>query len=150
MLLLNRKLFFRSWKDFRFIYLWNSVALEVWLVLHYITKNKFMEWLVIFFVESIQNFVVFIFNVLLLNGKYFLRSQKDLRFIYSWFSSIRIIVDYIFESPKINLWSDWWCLLCVSSQSFGTFTFNMLLVNVKSFLEVKITFESFTYELQYN
>jgi len=90
--------------------------------------------------------------MLLLNGKLFSRIQKDLSFIYSW-SLVALqlwLYIYICESPKINLWSDWWCLLGVSSQSFVTFTFYMLLVTVKSFSEVKITFDSFTYELQYH
>ena len=33
MLLFNGKSFFRSWKDIRLIYLWASVALEMWLVM---------------------------------------------------------------------------------------------------------------------
>jgi len=40
---------------------------------------------------------------------------------------------YVFISPKMTLWSDWWCILGVSSQSFDVFTFNMLLLNEKSF-----------------
>ena len=46
MLLIDGKSFFRSQKDLRFIYLWASVALEIWLVLYLYTKNEFVEWLV--------------------------------------------------------------------------------------------------------
>ena len=49
------------------------------------------------------------------------------------FSSIRNMADYVFVSPKMNLWSDWWCFLTVSSQSFIVFTSNMILLNGKSF-----------------
>jgi len=38
---------------------------------------------------------------------------------------------------------------CVQPKVF-TFTFNMLLVNVKSFSEVKITFDSFPNVLQFH
>jgi len=50
------------------------------------------------------------------------------------FINIRNVVVYLYESPKINLWHNWWCLLGVSSQSCVLFTLNTLLVNGKSFL----------------
>jgi len=53
------------------------------------------------------------------------------------FSSIRNMAGYVFVWPKMNLWSDWWCILGVSSQSFIVFTFNMLLLNGKSFFRSK-------------
>jgi len=49
------------------------------------------------------------------------------------FNSIRIIAGYTFSTPKINIWSDWWWLLGVFSQTIVIFTFNMLLDDRKSF-----------------
>jgi len=49
------------------------------------------------------------------------------------FSSIRNVADFISESPKMNWWSDCWCFLTVSSQSFVVFTFNMSWFNGTSF-----------------
>jgi len=39
---------------------------------------------------------------------------------------------YILKSPKINMWSDWWWLLGVSSRTIVIFTFNRLLLYGKS------------------
>jgi len=49
------------------------------------------------------------------------------------FHSIRIMACDTFSTPKINMWSDWWWWLGVSSQTIVIFTFNMLLVDGKSF-----------------
>jgi len=68
-------------------------------------------------------------------------------FLLMSFSSIRNMAGYIIISPKINLWSDWWCFLAISSQSFDVFTFNMLLVNEKLFFRSQKTSNSFSYEL---
>jgi len=43
------------------------------------------------------------------------------------------MADNTLTSPKINLWSDWWCLVGVSSQTIVRFCCNILLVNGKSF-----------------
>jgi len=42
------------------------------------------------------------------------------------------MADYVFISSKMNLQSDWWCFLAVSSQGFVVFTFHILLLNRKS------------------
>jgi len=49
------------------------------------------------------------------------------------FNSIRIIAGYTFLKPKINMWSDWWWLFGVSSQTIVLFAFNRLLLNGKLF-----------------
>jgi len=63
----------------------------------------------------------------------FQKSKRPQTHLLISFSRIRNMVGYIFESPKINLWHNWWCLLGVSSQSFVIFTLYTLLVNGKSF-----------------
>jgi len=45
-----------------------------------------------------------------------------------------MVVD-LTKLPKIIVWSDWCCLLAVSSQTFVIFTFKILLVNGKSFFQ---------------
>jgi len=40
MLLLDGKSFFRSQKDLKLIYLWASIALELWLVIHFQHQNS--------------------------------------------------------------------------------------------------------------
>ncbi len=83
---------------------------------------------------SSQSFVIFTFNMLLLNEKiFFQKSKRPLTQLPMSFSSIRCIDGYIFISPEINLWSDWWCFLAVSSHSSVALTFNMLLLNEKLF-----------------
>jgi len=49
------------------------------------------------------------------------------------FTSIAIIGCNIFKRPKINFWTDWWCLLGVSNQIIVIFTFNILVVNSNMF-----------------
>jgi len=58
---------------------------------------------------------------------------KYINLIYLWLSSAIYIWLYTVLSPKINLWSDWWCLLGVSNQTIVILVFNMLLVKIKSF-----------------
>ena len=82
MLLLDGRSFFRSQKDLKLIYLWASIALEEWLVIHCNTKNQSVEWLVIVALCFQPNYCYIFFNMLLLNGKLFFRSQKDLKLIY--------------------------------------------------------------------
>ena len=63
----------------------------------------------------------------------FQKSKRPQTDLLMGFNSIRIIVCYTFSRPKINMWSDWWWLLSVSSQSIVIFTFSMLLHDGKSF-----------------
>jgi len=53
------------------------------------------------------------------------------------FNSIRIMAGYGLCLPKIKMCSDWWWLLGVSIQTIAIFTFNMLLLNGKSFFRSK-------------
>jgi len=64
------------------------------------------------------------------------------------FNSIWIMAGNTFLPPKINMWNDWWWLFGISSQTIVIFTFNMLLVNGKSFFRSQKTSNSFTCELQ--
>jgi len=52
-------------------------------------------------------------------------------FLLKSFNSIRIMIGYTFLKTTINIWSDCWWLLVVSSPTIVIFTFNMLLVDVK-------------------
>jgi len=63
----------------------------------------------------------------------FQKSKRPQTHLLMSFNSIRIMAGYTFSIPKINMWSDWWWLLGVSSQTIVIFTFNMLLVDGKSF-----------------
>jgi len=47
------------------------------------------------------------------------------------FNNIAIMAGYVFQSPEINMWNDWWWLVGVSSKTIVIFTFNMLLFNEK-------------------
>jgi len=49
------------------------------------------------------------------------------------FSSIRIVAGNTFSTQKINMWSDWWWLLGVSSHTVVIYIFNMLLVDENLF-----------------
>jgi len=149
MLLLNGKPFLRSQKDLRLVYLWASVALEIWLVM-YLYDQKWIGGVTgDFVVVSSQNFVVFTFNMLLLNGKSFFRSQKDLRLIYLWASvALEIwLVMYLYDQK-------WSC--GVTGDVFLVFPVKVLLYShlicycliANHFSEVKKTSSSFTYKLQ--
>jgi len=61
------------------------------------------------------------------------KSKRPQTHLLMSFCSTRIMIAYIFISPKMNLWSDWGCFLPVSSQIFVIFNFDMLLLNEKSF-----------------
>jgi len=61
------------------------------------------------------------------------KSKRPQTHLLMSFYSIRIMIAYIFISPKMNLWSDWGCFLPVSSQIFVIFTLNILKVNEKLF-----------------
>jgi len=78
MILVNGKLFFRSQKDLKFIFLWDG-----WLCIKSLKINVWSDWWWLFGVSKPLSFT---FNMLLLNGKLFFRSQKDLKFIYLWAS----------------------------------------------------------------
>ena len=52
------------------------------------------------------------------------------------FNSIRIMACDTFPTPKINMWSDWWWLLGVSTQTIVIFPINRLFLPGKSFPEV--------------
>jgi len=69
--------------------------------------------------------------MLLVDGKLISRVNKT--HLLMSFSSIRIIAGNIFLSPKINRYNDFLWLLGVSSPSIIIFTFNMLLLDRKSF-----------------
>jgi len=50
----------------------------------FITQNQLVEWLVKFDACFQANIAIFTFNILLVNGKTFLRSENDLSFILLW------------------------------------------------------------------
>jgi len=49
------------------------------------------------------------------------------------FNSIRIMACDTFPTPNINMWSNWLWWIGVSSQTIFIYTFNMLLLDGKSF-----------------
>jgi len=63
----------------------------------------------------------------------FQKSKRPQTHLLMSFNSIRRMACDTFSIPKINLWSDWWWWLGVSSQTIVIFTFNMLLLDGKSF-----------------
>jgi len=77
---------FRHQKDLKLVYLWASVALEIWMDKYFITKNQLVEWLVMFAICFSQSIVIFTFNMLLVNGKLSFRSQKELKLTFLWAS----------------------------------------------------------------
>ena len=150
MLWLNGRSFFRSQKDLRLIYLWASEALEIWLVVMYLYyQNLICGVTGDFFVVYSQSFVVFTFNMLLLNGKPFLRSQKDLRLIYLWASvALEIwLVMYLYDQKWIcGVTGDVSLLFQVKILLYSLLICYCLMEN--HFSEEKTSSDSFTYELQ--
>jgi len=126
----------------------NSVTIRAGYILKSLTINVWSDWWWLLGV-SIQTILIFSFNMLLLKGMSFCRSQNDLRLTHLSASiALELWLVLYIKIQKINVWFDWWCLLFVSSQTIVIFTFDMLLINGKSFSEVKNTSNSFIHELQ--
>jgi len=112
--------------------------------------NLWSDWWYFFAVTS-QSFVVFTFNMLLLNGKSFFRSQKDLRLIYLWASiALEIwLVMYLYDQKWIcGVTGDVFLLFPVKVLLYSLLICYCLMKN--HFSEVKTSSDSFTYELQYH
>ena len=125
---------FRSQKDLRLINLWASVALEIWLVLYlYHQKSTCRVTGDVCFIFPAKVLLYSLLICYCLMENHFSEVKHLLTHLLMSFSSIRNMAGYVFVSPKMNLWTDWWCFLIVSSQSFIVFFFNMLLLNGKSF-----------------
>ena len=58
------------------------MALELWMVINFLIPkiNMWSDWIWLLGVSS-QTIVIFTFNMLLVGGKLFFKSQKDLRLI---------------------------------------------------------------------
>jgi len=63
----------------------------------------------------------------------FQKSKRPQTHLLMSFNSIRIMAGYTFSTPKINMCSDCWWWLGVSNQTIAIYTFNMLLLEGKSF-----------------
>jgi len=135
MLLLDGKSFFRSQKDLKLIYLWASIALELfalWYIFN--TKNQYVEWLVMVAWCCQPNYCYMHFQYVVAWWKIiFQKSKRPKTHLLMSFNSIRIMAGNTFSPPKINMWSDWCWWLGVSTQTIVIFTFNMLLLDGKSF-----------------
>ena len=115
------------------IYLWASIALQIWLVV-YLYHQKWIcgvtgEVFLLFPVKVLL-YSLLICYCLMENHFSEVKNTSD-SFTYA-LQNIRNVAGFISVSPKMNLWSDCWCFLTVSSQSFVVFTFNMLWLNGKS------------------
>jgi len=67
---------------------------------------------------SSQSIIICTVNMLLVNEKLFFKSQKDIKLIHLWaLEALQVWLDIYINQPKINVWSDWWCFLHVSSQT---------------------------------
>jgi len=63
----------------------------------------------------------------------FQKSKRPQTHLLMSFNSIRIMAGYTCSIPKIYMWSEWWWWLGVSSQTMVIYTFNMLLLEGKTF-----------------
>jgi len=63
----------------------------------------------------------------------FQKSKRHQTHLLMSFNSARIMACDTFPTPNIKLWSDWWWWLGVSTQNIVICTFNMLLLDGKSF-----------------
>ncbi len=84
---------------------------------------------------SNKTIIIFIFIMLLVDGKSFFSSQKDLKLIYLWAAiALEIwLVIHFKQQKSICGVTGWWWLLIVSSQIIAIFTFSTLLHDGKSF-----------------
>ena len=142
MLLLEGKSFFRSQKDLKLIYLWASIALELWLVIHFQHQNSICR-------VTGDGGLVFPPKLLLdslsicccLMENHFSEVKKPQTHLLMSFNSITIMAGDTFSTPKINMWSDCWWWLGVSNQTIVIYTFNMLLLDGKSFFKSQKDFK---------
>jgi len=142
MILVNGKTFFRGQQYLRLIKLLASVALEIRLVTYcYHQKSVFPA----------KNFLYSLSIMLLLNGKSFLISQKDLRLIYLCTSlAIEIwLVKYLYHQKWIcGVTGDVFLLFPIKVLLYSLLICYCLMEN--HFSEVKKTLDSFTYDLHYH
>jgi len=98
-----------------------------------IIRNQPVEWLAMFDWYSHPKHHYSHFQYVI--GKWrniFQKSKRPQTYLLMVFSRIANMAGYIFIT-KISLWSDWFCLIGVSCLIVVIFTFNMLLVNGKTF-----------------
>ena len=98
MLLLDGKSFFRSQKDLKLIYLWASISLELWLVIHFQYQNKYVEWLVMVAWCFQPNYCYIHFQYFVAWWKIiFQNSKRPQTHLLMSFNSIRIMAGYTFS-----------------------------------------------------
>jgi len=136
MLLVNGKSFFKSQKDLKLNYLLMSFSSIRNMAGYMLKSPKSIVWSDWWWLFGISSIVIFTINILVLNG-FFLQKVKPQIHLLMNFNSIRIMASYILKLSKINMWSDWWWFLGVSSKTTVIFTINMLLMNGKSICRIQ-------------
>jgi len=125
------KLCFRGQKKLKQIFSWASIPLE-WLLVTYLNHQKSI-WRVagddcLVFPAKPLLYLLSIYYWLVVN--HFLEIKKPKTNVLISFHDITIIAGYTFQPPKINMWSDYWWLFCISSQIIIISTFNYLIQNL--------------------
>ena len=92
MLLFDGKSFFRSKKDLKLIYLWASIALELWMEIHFQHQKSISRvigygWLVFPAKPLLYSFLVCYFSM----KNHFLEVKRPQTHLLMRFSSIRIM-----------------------------------------------------------
>jgi len=88
---------FRSQKDLKLMYLWASVALEIWMDKYFITKNQLVEWLVMLLYVSAKALLYS------LSICYWSMEKHPQTHLLTVISSITNMAGHMLQSPKINL-----------------------------------------------